>query len=351
MREGCFPDEELVQRLPMPLAQLYRRAHNAKTALERHNTAFFLWEASLVRPSLGGRGCRTLATRSDIKGAAMNHAMRLSVVLFVVALFGLAAPAGDDKTPTWKPFLPPDDFPDLTKRSLERIRTLAKDDGSANALRGEALILAGYTMSANVKDVASAAGLRRKAIKVATLAAKKETADEARKLAADLAMVKLDAKGKGDAKTKTDPKGGATIDWPAAIGDIADIMTPLASKAKGGEGIHADLQYTTKLKMQNGTEALLIALSAKQLTAANAKKMARELEIVGYRVATIGALTRRRGPHKNKEDAKVWDEQSVIMRDSGIDLAVAAEKKDAASIFAASRKLVGTCVLCHDAFK
>ena len=50
MREGCFPDEELVQWLPMPLAQLYRRAHNAKTALERHNTAFFLWEASLVRP-------------------------------------------------------------------------------------------------------------------------------------------------------------------------------------------------------------------------------------------------------------------------------------------------------------
>jgi WD40 repeat protein/serine/threonine protein kinase len=41
------PDEALMQRLPLPLAQLYRRAHNAKTALERHNTAFFLWEAGL----------------------------------------------------------------------------------------------------------------------------------------------------------------------------------------------------------------------------------------------------------------------------------------------------------------
>src|SRR5947208_14508891 len=47
MRDALFADEDLVQRLPMPLAQLYRRAHNAKTALERHNTAFFLWEASL----------------------------------------------------------------------------------------------------------------------------------------------------------------------------------------------------------------------------------------------------------------------------------------------------------------
>jgi WD40 repeat protein/serine/threonine protein kinase len=40
-------DEDLVRRLPLPLAQLYRRAHNAKTPLERHLTAFYLWEAGL----------------------------------------------------------------------------------------------------------------------------------------------------------------------------------------------------------------------------------------------------------------------------------------------------------------
>jgi hypothetical protein len=47
MRPDLAPDEDLVQRLPLPLAQLYRRAHNAKTALERYLTAFYLWEASL----------------------------------------------------------------------------------------------------------------------------------------------------------------------------------------------------------------------------------------------------------------------------------------------------------------
>jgi hypothetical protein len=31
----------------LPLAQLYRRAHNAKTPLERHLAAFYLWEAGL----------------------------------------------------------------------------------------------------------------------------------------------------------------------------------------------------------------------------------------------------------------------------------------------------------------
>jgi eukaryotic-like serine/threonine-protein kinase len=46
MQRPAF-DEALVQRLPLPLAQLYRRAHNAKTPLERHHAAFYLWEASL----------------------------------------------------------------------------------------------------------------------------------------------------------------------------------------------------------------------------------------------------------------------------------------------------------------
>src|SRR4051794_22907384 len=47
MSNGSECDEDLVRRLPLPLAQLYRRAHNAKGALDRHLTAFFLWEAAL----------------------------------------------------------------------------------------------------------------------------------------------------------------------------------------------------------------------------------------------------------------------------------------------------------------
>jgi WD40 repeat protein/serine/threonine protein kinase len=47
MRSALTSDEDLVRRLPLPLAQLYRRAHNAKTPLERHLTAFYLWEAGL----------------------------------------------------------------------------------------------------------------------------------------------------------------------------------------------------------------------------------------------------------------------------------------------------------------
>src|SRR5438132_10374717 len=40
-------DDALSLRLPLPLAQLYRRAHNAKSVQERHHAAFYLWEAGL----------------------------------------------------------------------------------------------------------------------------------------------------------------------------------------------------------------------------------------------------------------------------------------------------------------
>ena len=40
-------DDDLLRRLPLPLAQLYRRAHNAKSPQERHNAAYYLWETAL----------------------------------------------------------------------------------------------------------------------------------------------------------------------------------------------------------------------------------------------------------------------------------------------------------------
>jgi hypothetical protein len=40
-------DEDLIRQLPLPLAQLYRRARNARTDLERHQAAYYCWEAGL----------------------------------------------------------------------------------------------------------------------------------------------------------------------------------------------------------------------------------------------------------------------------------------------------------------
>src|SRR5438105_816310 len=40
-------DDTLLAHLQLPLAQLYCRAHNAKTPLERHLSGFYFWEAGL----------------------------------------------------------------------------------------------------------------------------------------------------------------------------------------------------------------------------------------------------------------------------------------------------------------
>jgi serine/threonine protein kinase/WD40 repeat protein/tetratricopeptide (TPR) repeat protein len=47
MSTDTSADDALAPRLPLPLAQLYRRAANAKTPLARHLTAINLWEAAL----------------------------------------------------------------------------------------------------------------------------------------------------------------------------------------------------------------------------------------------------------------------------------------------------------------
>src|SRR5688572_19700915 len=47
MSGGSSRGDELATRLPLPLAQLYRRASNAKTALDRHHHAYYLAEATL----------------------------------------------------------------------------------------------------------------------------------------------------------------------------------------------------------------------------------------------------------------------------------------------------------------
>ena len=56
-------DEEFIARLPLPLAQLYRRARNGKTPLDRHLTAYYLWEASLKL--LGSVAIVAYAERGD----------------------------------------------------------------------------------------------------------------------------------------------------------------------------------------------------------------------------------------------------------------------------------------------
>lgn len=268
----------------------------------------------------------------------------LTCILTLLSLLALWAPAGeagDAKAPAWKHFLPRPEYEELTKRSLARLGALAKDAKSEiSDVRAEALILAGYAMSTKTAPL----GLPQpaQAVKIADLGAHKDGAAAARKLAIKFATGKADEKDAAEIKN-----------WRSAIGDVKDIMYPFATYAKKGEGIHADLKYNDKMKNQNGIEALINALATKKMTDANLGKMSKELELLGYRVATIGALTLQRGPAEKKKgiEDRVWDEQAIMMRDAAVELAEGARKKDGPAILEASKRLENTCVECHAYFK
>jgi serine/threonine protein kinase len=73
MSPGLPFEETFGSSLPLPLAQLYRRAHNAKSALERHQTAFYLWEASL---KLLGAVCVVAYVRLDVAEAGLEECLQ-----------------------------------------------------------------------------------------------------------------------------------------------------------------------------------------------------------------------------------------------------------------------------------
>jgi hypothetical protein len=61
--------EDLLVRLPLPLAQLYRRARNAKSAQDRHHNAYYLAEAALKLSAcarIGAALASGLAPRSPL---------------------------------------------------------------------------------------------------------------------------------------------------------------------------------------------------------------------------------------------------------------------------------------------
>lgn len=47
MLDSRAPSDDFLRRLPLPIAQLYRRSVNAKTARDAHDFAFYLWEAAI----------------------------------------------------------------------------------------------------------------------------------------------------------------------------------------------------------------------------------------------------------------------------------------------------------------
>ena len=264
----------------------------------------------------------------------MNRFIPLAFVI-AAAIFACAnGHAGDGKASAWKPFLAADAHKELTKRSIAQIEALAKSDAkdAAEKIEVEAALLVGYTLSATKIDD-DVLKLRGAGLQAAMAARKRDVKGLAEfgKLAASAAKGAADLKGvKGQL---------AELQW---------MMETFRGKAKGGEGLHADLQYHPKLKNLNGTEAFIGAIAGKKLSDENLDKVAKELPNFAYRVAVMGSITHEFAPAKG---AGQWQEISVKMRDASIALAEAALKKNADGVFKAAQTLENSCTQCHMVFK
>lgn len=256
----------------------------------------------------------------------MNRTCALLLLMFVV---GVQGQAGDKPSP-WKAMLPDDIYKELTARSIKTIEDAAKAD-LGTTIEAEAAILAGYTLSVKNANDDAVVTLRASALRAGQLVHDKKSL---KPLVAFGAMVKTAKEGNKELKIH--------------LHDVDDLMAIFRGKAKGGEGIHADLQYQPKLKNLNGIEALIGALATKKLSDANLDKVSKELVPLSYRIAVVGAVTHEVTPGK---DAGKWRILATQMRDASLALADAARKKDGDGIMKTALALETTCTACHMGFK
>jgi len=259
----------------------------------------------------------------------------LSAIAVGILVIAVNLQAGGAKGSAWKPFLPDDAFKALSERSMQTIEEAAKsaDKNAAERIEVEAAVLAGYTLSVkNPKDDAISA-LRGAALNAAEAARKNE-------------LKKLIDFKKSIAAA---PKAPAEVkDIKTYLHATEPMMKAFLSKAKGGEGIHAELQYQPKLKNLNGVEALLSTLASKKISDDNLAKVSKELPLMAYRVAVMGSITYEFAP---KKGAEKWREYSAAMRDSAISLAAQTHKKNGEGVMKAALALESSCIDCHSEFK
>ena len=267
--------------------------------------------------------------------------------LVMGAILLLAGPVrSGGKDGRWKSFLPAKAYTQLLNREVKILQECLKgnpEEEVLNRARVAAVMVAALSLSVEKEAMPAAAVEHTNALTLAKLLREKGKLAQARKLADSLSS----------AQSKT--VGFATIDMKKVFGgEVLAMMDHLRPKAKGGDGIAASLQTSAPLKgALNGIEEKIRALAKKKMTEANMKKSADEMVLFGYRLAVLAEVTDDFAPEKKvgKKDPKVWNELSVKMRDSALEMAAASKKKDAVAVFDAAGRLEASCTQCHSIFR
>jgi hypothetical protein len=249
------------------------------------------------------------------------------------------------KDARWKKFLPGNAYKELVDREVLILQGSLNnpDENSLNRAKLATVMIIGLSRSLEMK-LKGEASIDPVALAIAKLLNGKGKIAEARKLIDEL----KNPKGKGDLKVKE-------VNLQKVFGgDVLAMMDHLRPKAKRGDGLATSLQTSAPLKgALNGIEEKVRALAKKKMTEANMKKSADEMVLLGYRLAVLAEVTDDFAPavKAGNKDPKAWNEFSVEMRDSALEMAAASKKKDAAAVFDAAGRLEASCIKCHSVFR
>lgn len=204
--------------------------------------------------------------------------------------------------------------------------TLAKPkfDKKAQAkVKAAAMMIAQYAQAAAAKDNGlKYFALRDQALKLVK-AASEGNADEAKKLAGELSV-----------NMKADPNTKAMMIDLHKHSDLLTIMKQFSIERFGGNGLEAALEEAV---------ALVGAPSDKQAT---------DIALLANKISMIAHLANSYAPEtdQNEKTKKNWEAFSVKMQTTAIELAKAAQAKDA-EVSKIADRLSMTCVKCHDVFR
>jgi hypothetical protein len=275
----------------------------------------------------------------------MNARILAGLALLLTTGMAASVGPGGEAKPEPKRFLPADVYKKLLGRQAFIIQTAGNKDDLDSIVRAKvaALMIAEATLCVKDDNHKKLAAMRASALKLAEVLGSKIRQDEGRKQFEALLS------GEGDSSLKDQG-----TDFKKYVSSKLALMVMYMPKDKGGEGLHADLQVSPRLKGgEEFIENLFSYLGKKALKPKQLDQAANELRLIAYRTAVSGELIDTYAPEKKtkKRDPEVWHKTSRAMVDSALALAQAALKRDAAGVQQAASRVTESCVQCHKMFQ
>jgi hypothetical protein len=169
--------------------------------------------------------------------------------------------------------------------------------------------------------------------------------------AADDKDVRDDVLKVAEALEKKDAPGARKqAEAVAKKNELEDVMGLFRLRTKKGLGVGP----TAGVVKPDGIEAKIMALGKQPLRGSQLDTEAPALVQSAYVAAAIAEIARDKCPVDKKQgdkDPASWRNWTNDLEKASMDLAAAAEKKDAASIKTAANKMNSTCNACHAVFR